>query len=781
MRSRKLTKLTASLLLATFALTPLVKASGETKDKELGGNYHYNAIILEDYNAKDADCEGNAIIGGNLNISGHHDFGTPVVGEPADKNGPTLVVGGDIVNNSPRNVNGDIVVSSEKNKEKILGWMHDKVTIKDKSVIKEHIESIKDNFINMIEERIKGDKTEVIQLNASKFKSLEVNDLVNSNGKTAIVFVSYGENFQFPNGEPMLNNGTPMNWHEKDYKYWCSKIIWYFPNATEIKISEQVVGSVIAPNAIINTNSGNVNGHLLAKTLNQQGGFECHNNVFNPDGTIPPIDEMGDTIGSVKLKKVDSSDDKKVLEGAKFQLLGSNENAISEHVTDKDGIIKIDELKPGDYYFKEVAAPDGYKTDGSLHKFTIGTEGENIYVEMTIVNEKKATPDPTPDPEPEKKYGSVELIKVDSSDKGKVLEGAKFHLLGSNKEFISEHVTDKDGKIKVENLEAGDYYFIEKESPDGYKLDESFHKFTIGTEEENLNIKITIENEKESTPTPDPEPEKKYGSVELIKVDSSDKEKLLEGAKFHLLDSNKEFISEHVTDKDGKIQVENLEVGDYYFVETEAPEGYKLDGNLHKFTIGEEEENLNIKITIENEKESTPTPDPEPEKKYGSVELIKVDSSDKEKVLEGAKFYLLNSNKEFMSEHVTDKDGKIKVENLEAGDYYFVEKESPEGYKLDKTLHKFTIEKDGENFNIKITIENEKEANPTPTPDPDPNPTPNPEPEKKPDTEKKPEKDKEETSKNETIKIPATGYKGYIGLSALLLGVGALLVIKKNK
>ncbi|MGG7161221.1 SpaA isopeptide-forming pilin-related protein [Clostridium baratii] len=675
MRTKKLIKLTASLLLTTFALTPIIKASGQTKDEGLGGDYHYNAIILEDYNAKDADCEGNAIIGGNLNITGHHDFGTPVVGDPADKNGPTLVVGGDIVNKSPNNVSGDIVLSSEKNKEKLPSWMCDKVTIKDKAVIKERIDGIKNNLINMVEERIQGDKTEVIKLNESRFKSMEVNDLVKSNGKTAIVFVNYGDNFEFPNGEPMYNYGKPMDWG-KEYKFWSSKIIWYFPNATEIKISEQVVGSIIAPNAIINTNSGNVNGHLLAKTLNQQGGFECHNNVFNPDGTIPPIDQIEEPVGSVKLKKVDSSDDKKVLEGAKFQLLGSNENAISEHVTDKDGIIKIDELKPGDYYFKEIAAPDGYKTDGSLHKFTIGVEGENSYIEMTVKNEKEAIP-----PEPEKKYGSVELIKVDSSDNEKVLEGAKFKLLDSNKEFISEHVTDKGGKIKVENLEAGQYYFVETASPDGYKLDETPHKFTIGAELENLNIKMTIENEKELIP--DPEPEKKYGSVELTKVDSSDNEKVLEGAKFNLLDSNKEFISEHLTDKDGKIKVENLEAGEYYFVETEAPERYKLDGSLHKFTIGTELENLNIKMTIVNEKEVTPNPNPDP--------------------------------------------------------------------------------------------------TPDPEPNPTPDPTPNPEPEKKHDTEKKTEKDKEETFKNKTIKIPATGYKGYIGLSALLLGAGALMIFRKEK
>ena len=579
MRSRKLVKLTASLLLATFALTPIIKASGQTKDEGLGGDYHYNAIILEDYNAKDADCEGNAIIGGNLNITGYHDFGTPVVGEPADKNGPTLVVGGDIVNKSPTNVNGDIVVSSEENKGKLPSWMHEKVTIKDKNVIKEHIEGIKDNFINMVEGRIKGNETQVITLNESKFKSMEVNNLVTSNGKKAIVFVNDGSNFEFPNGEPMLNNGSPMDWG-KDYKYWSSKIIWYFPNATEIRISEQVVGSVIAPNAVINTYSGNVNGHLLAKTLNQQGGFECHNNVFNPDEVIPPTNEVEDPLGSVKLKKVDSSDNKKVLEGAKFHLLDSNEKFISEHVTDKNGIIEIKDLKAGDYYFKEIAAPDGYKVDESLHKFTIGTDGEDIYVEMTIKNEKESIPDPTPDPEPEKKFGSVELIKVDSNDKEKVLEGAKFQLLDSNKEFISEHVTDKDGKIKVENLEVGDYYLVEIAAPEGYKLDGSLHKFTIGTDGENLNIKITVENEKEPSLTPTPDPES--------------------------------------------------------------------------------------------------TPDPKPE----------------------------------------------------------------------------------------------------PTPDP----TPNPGPEKEPDTELKPEKDKEETYKNnETIKVPATGYKGHIGLSALLLGAGVFMIFRKEK
>lgn len=582
MRTKKLVKLTAALLLATFALTPIIKASGQTKDEGLGGDYHYNAIILEDYNAKDADCEGNAIIGGNLNITGYHDFGTPVVGEPADKNGPTLVVGGDIVNKSPTNVNGDIVVSSEENKGKLPSWMHEKVTIKDKNVIKEHIEGIKDNFINMVEGRIKGNETQVITLNKAKFESMEVNNLVTSNGKKAIVFVNDGSNFEFPNGEPMLNNGSPMDWG-KDYKYWSSKIIWYFPNATEIRISEQVVGSVIAPNAVINTHSGNVNGHLLAKTLNQQGGFECHNNVFNPDEVIPPTNEVEDPLGNVKLKKVDSDDNKKVLEGAKFQLLDSNKIPISEHVTDKNGIIEIKDLKPGDYYFKEIAPPDGYKLDESLHEFTIGTDGEDIYVEMTIENEKEKAPDPTPDPEPEKKYGSIELIKVDSSDNEKVLEGAKFHLLDGNKKFISEHVTDKDGRIKIENLEAGEYYFVEIEAPEGYKLDKTLHKFTIGTDGENLNIKITIENEKEPSPTPTPDPE--------------------------------------------------------------------------------------------------PTPDPKPD----------------------------------------------------------------------------------------------------PTPEPTPDPTPDPELDKKPDTEVKPEKDKEETSKNETIKVPATGYKGYIGLSALLLGVGALMIFRKEK
>ena len=517
MRSRKLTKLTASLLLATFALTPLVKASGETKDNELGGDYHYNAIILEDYNAKDADCEGNAIIGGNLNITGYHDFGTPVVGDPADKNGPTLVVGGDIVNKSPTNVNGSIVVSSEKNKEKIKSWMQGKVTIKDKSVIKEHIEGIKDNFINMVEDRIQENETQVITLNKSKFESMEVNNLVTSNGKKAIVFVNHGSNFEFPSGQPMLNDGKPMDWKEEDYKYWCSKIIWYFPNVTEIKISEQVVGSVIAPNAVINTHSGNVNGHLLAKTLNQEGGFECHNNTFNPDEVIPPAGEVEDPLGSIKLVKVDSSNNKKVLEGAKFHLLDSNKKFISEHVTDKDGIIKVEDLEAGDYYFIEKEAPEGYKLDESFHKFTIGTEGENIYVEITIKNEKEETP-----PEPEKKYGSVELIKVDSSDNKKVLQGAKFHLLDSNKKFISEHVTDKDGIIKVEDLEAGNYYFIEKEAPEGYKLDESFHKFIIGTEGENLNIKITIENEKEVTPL---EPEKKLDTEKKPEKDKEETSK----------------------------------------------------------------------------------------------------------------------------------------------------------------------------------------------------------------------------------------------------------------
>ncbi|WP_349393437.1 MSCRAMM family protein, partial [Clostridium perfringens] len=54
--------------------------------------------------------------------------------------------------------------------------------------------------------------------------------------------------------------------------------------------------------------------------------------------------------------------------------------------------------------------------------------------------------------------GSVELVKVDS-ETGRPLQGADFELWNGEK-LVGIFTTDENGKIVVENLEAGNYYWV---------------------------------------------------------------------------------------------------------------------------------------------------------------------------------------------------------------------------------------------------------------------------------------------------------------------------------
>ena len=74
------------------------------------------------------------------------------------------------------------------------------------------------------------------------------------------------------------------------------------------------------------------------------------------------------------------------------------------------------------------------------------------------------------------------------------------------------------------------------------------------------------------------------GSVILIKVDATTGTALA-GAVFDLYRANNTKVGTYTTNAGGVLRVDGLTFGDYYFVETKAPEGYALESQRAAFTI----------------------------------------------------------------------------------------------------------------------------------------------------------------------------------------------------
>ncbi|WP_346676878.1 SpaA isopeptide-forming pilin-related protein [Ligilactobacillus aviarius] len=92
----------------------------------------------------------------------------------------------------------------------------------------------------------------------------------------------------------------------------------------------------------------------------------------------------------------------------------------------------------------------------------------------------------------------------------------------------------------------------------------------------------------------------------------------------------------------------------------------------------------------------------------GSVELHKIDAVTK-KSLAGAVFDLESqSGKRLQSNLTTDPNGNLTVKNLKDGNYQFVEVKAPQGYQINSSPIKFTINDSSSNaVSVKVTAENQ--------------------------------------------------------------------------
>ena len=90
--------------------------------------------------------------------------------------------------------------------------------------------------------------------------------------------------------------------------------------------------------------------------------------------------------GKVEITKVDSKDENKQLEGAKFGLYDEKDNLIETLVTDKVGIATSQDLYKGKYYLKELETGSNYYLlNEDTFEFEIANNGETI--KKTIKNE----------------------------------------------------------------------------------------------------------------------------------------------------------------------------------------------------------------------------------------------------------------------------------------------------------------------------------------------------------------------------------------------------------
>ena len=326
-------------------------------------------------------------------------------------------------------------------------------------------------------------------------------------------------------------------------------------------------------------------GYLLDTTKYE---FTLNANTLDRyTGTGPSYSFNHKTIGteetptSVYITKRDITG-KDELEGAELVLKQGND--VIDKWTSTNKPHKIYNLVFGSKYtLSETISPEGYATTESI-TFTYEKDGQAV----TMYDDTT-------------KY---QFIKQD--DLGNALADAKLQLSDEETKEVVDEWTTTTSPYTVSKLTVGKTYRLKELSAPSprYKLAEDI-VFTVKDTPELQTITMTDEIYR--------------GNVTLQKQDEQGNN--LGGSEYELYSTDGNQLSlvklsdgtystdDNGTDttlntnNDGKLIVKNLEIGDYYFVETKAPEGRMIYADKINFTItSNSDETLNPSVTVLDDK-----------------------------------------------------------------------------------------------------------------------------------------------------------------------------------
>ena len=318
-----------SLLILSILAIPLF-ASSYTNAGLLGSATDYNAFIFGEIDVNNSDSKGRFAAGGNIDIEFYG------IGGEADPIDFTIIGGGDVDFYSGTVSNGGIFAAGDVylDHHTIYG-----------DVIANGSINIGPGGGTIYGDTASGAGVEspIDFGNAYSYLSSTSDTLNNMsvNGTTAVEYVT---NITFTGSEDVnvfslagsdLNNANVItfNMGEDDVAiinvsgdsdhftslgiigtYQQSNVLWNFYEATSLTLNTTVQGSILAPDADVTFNTGNLYGTLVAESLTGTGEF--HQDPFNPPVVPEPVSSTlfivgGAVLGFKRFRKKQKNDQQK--------------------------------------------------------------------------------------------------------------------------------------------------------------------------------------------------------------------------------------------------------------------------------------------------------------------------------------------------------------------------------------------------------------------------------------------------------------------------------------